>query len=345
MSCIDVMKNFKELLGVILLMLLCGCVQDGTPEEFAGKAAIEQGGLTVSVKYETAAVKSLAGYEPATTDESAVYRLDILVFDAVSKMLERSAYMSALPDSVDFELPVGEKLVYAVVNGPDLDRVQNLGSMLELAEDLSSRNYIRDGFVMVGYQNCTVTSGVVSKPEIVVKRLVSRVELRSVKCNVPVQYDSMRVESVFLGNAHSVQSLSGTVSVEVNKGGYAGTDKKQAIGRDGVVGACGAYMYREPGSVVKVGETSTQPVYLYCQPDSGKVSTCLYMRVAIGDGRYYYRVPLDKGLPANTTCVVDAVITNLGTKEPFDGDVQKGEIQAVVKVIDWLTGEEYHAEF
>ena len=73
--------------------------------------------------------------------------------------------------------------------------------------------------------------------------------------------------------------------------------------------------------------------------------TCLYMKVAIGDGRYYYRVPLDKGLHGNTTCVVDVVITNLGAKDPYDGDIHKGEIQAVVKVVDWSIGDEYHAEF
>lgn len=348
MCCIDnlkVMRNLKRMMGVTLLMLLCGCAKDSTSEGIAGETAKKCGDMTVIVKNINVPVKSLAEYESPLTDESAVYKVDVLVFDAVSKRLERSASLSSFAEKCAFELPVGEKIVYAVVNGPDLSDVQSLGKLLAETEDLSSRDYLREGFVMVGYEECVVTAEGVSKPEIVVKRLVSRIELRSVKCNVALQYDSIRVESVFLGNAHSVQSLSGDVSVEVNQGGYADTDKMLAIGRDGVVGSCGTYMYREPGTVVRSGEVSSQPVFMYCQPDLGKVLTCLYMKVAIGDGRYYYRVPLDKGLHGNTTCVVDVVITNLGAKDPYDGDIHKGEIQAVVKVVDWSIGDEYHAEF
>ena len=339
------MRKLKKLMSVILMMLLCGCVKVGTSGQMPEETANVCGGLSVSVKYETVAVKSLAGYEMPTSDESAVHRLDVLVFNAVTKVLERSASLSSMPVSVDFELPVGEKLVYAVANGPDLSSVQSLEQMLVLKEDLSARSYPGDGFVMLGYEVCVVAEGIVSKPSISVKRLVSRVELRSLKCNLPKQYGSMTVESVFLGSAHSVQSLSGVASVPVNNGGHAGTDPMQPIGLDGVVGSCPAYMYREPGIVVKVGETAAQPVYMYCQPDSGKVLTCLYILAAIGEDRYYYRVPLDKGLSANATCVVDAVITNLGALDPPGEHMHKGEIQAVVKVMDWLTGEEYHAEF
>ena len=340
------MRNFKEIIGVLSVTLLCGCVKSGVSEYYTANESDVYGALTVSVKDESVKVKSLAEYESAISEESAVYKVDVLVFDQETKLLERSASISSLDDRCSFELPVGQKLVYAVVNGPDIARVQNLDGTLELTEDLSTRNYLRDGFVMVGYESCAVTPGGISKPEIVVKRLVSRVELRSIKCNVPVQYESMRVESVFLGNAHSVQSLSGAVSSVVNSGGYADVEKTQAIGRDDVVGACGTYMYREPGVMLQVGETSSEPVYMYCQPDSDEVLTSLYLLVTIGEGRYYYRVPLDKGLAANTTCVVDAVITNLGTTDPYDGVVQKGEIQATVTVVGWNNdGKVYHTEF
>lgn len=349
MCCIDnfkVMKNLKKVMGVVLLALLCGCTKHRVSEGIVVEAPKECGQMTVILKKGSERLKSIAEYESANDEESAVYKVDVLVFDAVSKRLERTALLSSLADNCAFELPVGEKIVYAVVNGPDLIQVQSLDKLLELSEDLYSRDYHRDGFVMVGYQDCVVSAGNVAKPEILVKRLVSRIQLRSVKCNVSSQYESIKVESVFLGNAHSVQSLSGDVSVEVNKGGYADAGKTQAIGRDGVAGSCQAYMYREPGFVVNATETVSQPVFLYCQPDMGKVLTCLYMRVAIGDGRYYYRVPLDKGFAANTTCVVDVVITNLGAPEPPDGDMQKGEIQAVVTIAPWDNdGKVYHAEF
>ena len=341
----NVMKNFKKVMGVVLLTLLCACTKNRVSEGFTGETVKECGQMTVILKKGSAPVKSLVEYEPASDEESAVYKVDVLVFDAVSKRLERTASLASLTQKCDFELPVGEKIVYAVVNGPDLIQVQSLEKLLALREDLSSRDYRHDGFVMVGHEECVVEEGSVAQPEILVKRLVSRIQLRSVKCNVASQYESIKVESVFLGNAHSVQALSGDVSVEVNKGGYADADKTQAIGRDGVVGSCETYMYREPGLVVDAAETVSQQVSLYCQPDMGKVLTCLYMRVAIGDGRYYYRVPLDKGFAANTTCVVDVVITNLGADDPYDGDVQKGEITASIKIEDWVVGDSYHAEF
>lgn len=339
------MRNLKKMMGVAVLMLVCGCVKNTAPEGAADNAVNESGSIVVSVKNEMLPVRSLAEYQSAKSCESAVYNVDVLVFDSVSKRLERSATTSSLEEKCSFELSAGEKLVYAVVNGPDMSRVRSLDQMMALAEDLSSRDYLLEGFVMIGYEHCVVSSGTVCKPEIIVKRLVSRVELRSIKCNVPRQYESMKVECVYLGNAYSVQSLSGAVSVEVNGGGYADKDKQQPIGLGGVKGACDMFMYREPGAVIKVGEVLSDPIYMYCQPDAGKAMTCLYILAQIGDGKYYYRVPLNKGLLSNTTCVVDVVITNLGAHRPPDGDMQKGEIQAVVKVMDWLTGDEYHAEF
>ena len=335
------MMNLVKLLSVQMLVLLCGCVNS----EITDGLVLKRGDLAVKVRCEVSVSKSLAEYETATSEESAVHRLDVFVFDAVSGRLERSASMSALPEDVRFELPVGKKLVYAVVNGPDPGAVRSLGEMMALGEDLSLRSFERDGLVMMGYAECVVSSETECTPEIIVKRLVSRVELRSIKCNVPVQYGGMKVESVFLGDAYAVQALSGTVSSQVNKGGYADESKTQPIGTGEVSGECHEYMYRSPDVDLMVGETSSQPIYMYCQPDSGMTMTSLYILASVGDGRYYYRVPLDKGLFANTTCVVDVVITNLGAPLPPDGVLQKGEITADITIGKWLVGDRYHAEF
>lgn len=335
------MKNLVKILSVQMLVLLCGCVNS----EITDGLVLKRGDLAVKVRCEVSVSKSLAEYETATSEESAVHRLDVFVFDAVSGRLERSASMSALPEDVRFELPVGKKLVYAVVNGPDPGAVRSLGEMMALGEDLSLRSFERDGLVMMGYAECVVSSETECTPEIIVKRLVSRVELRSIKCNVPVQYGGMKVESVFLGDAYAVQALSGTVSSQVNKGGYADESKTQPIGTGEVSGECHEYMYRSPDVDLMVGETSSQPIYMYCQPDSGMTMTSLYILASVGDGRYYYRVPLDKGLFANTTCVVDVVITNLGAPLPPDGVLQKGEITADITIGKWLVGDRYHAEF
>jgi hypothetical protein len=45
------------------------------------------------------------------------------------------------------------------------------------------------------------------------------------------------------------------------------------------------------------------------------------------------------------TYSVDVDIINLGSELPPDGTVQKGDISAVIKVMDWAQGEEYDIKF
>jgi hypothetical protein len=56
-------------------------------------------------------------------------------------------------------------------------------------------------------------------------------------------------------------------------------------------------------------------------------------------------VPLNQGLVANTTYSVELTITNLGSSTPPDGDLNKGNITAVVKVAGWIPGNSYVEEF
>jgi hypothetical protein len=96
---------------------------------------------------------------------------------------------------------------------------------------------------------------------------------------------------------------------------------------------------------IAVGESLTEKYHMYCHPNQTQDYTCLYVLTTIGGIQYYYRVPLDQGLSANTTCSVDLKITNLGSLTPPDGDLQKGEIQAVVTIEGWAAGNDYVAEF
>ena len=326
------MKFSKNLVVLAMCVLASGCAEKNVPESNGQGSVAECGNLVVKVSHESAKVRSVADYGRVLSDESVVHKLDVFVFDATTGCLERSTTKSSTDAECRFELPVGEKIVYAVVNGPDMSRVQSLDQIRALKYDLSEVTIKDDGFMMIGSEECSVSQGAVSSPEIFVRRMVSRVELRSIKCNIASQYGAMKVECAYLGNAYSSQLIS--------------DDKREIpIGLNGITGSCSEYFYRPMALDVVCGETSSESVYLYCQPDGGDGCSCLYLLVSIGQGKYYYRVPLDKGLFANTTCVVNAVITNLGAPLPPDGVVQKGEIVASVIIEGWDTGSQYDAEF
>jgi hypothetical protein len=339
------MRNFKNLMVLSAVLAFAGCAKTESVKVEGEKAAGALGNLTVSVCPDVPKARAVVDYQKALTEESAVFKVDVMVFDAQTQRLEQSASLESFSQECSFELPVGQKVVYALVNGPDVTRVQNVSQLLALNDDLSTRNLAQDGFMMLGSEECDVVAGSVAQPEIMVRRLVSRIELRSVKCDVAAQYGGMTVESVFLGNAYSIQTLAGDVSAMVNLGGYADSQKTQPIGLDGVTGVCPGYMYRGVAKNLTTGASMTEPSFMYCHPNGSAEYTCLYILATVGGEKYYYRVPFDKGLAGNTTYIVDAVITNLGAPLPPDGVIQKGEIKATITIADWEIGDSYHAEF
>ncbi len=339
------MRNFKNLMVVSAVLAFVGCAKTEDVKIGDDKAAGGVGNLTVSVCAEEPKTRAVVDYQKASSEESAVFKVDVMVFDAQTQRLEQSASATTLAQECSFELPVGQKVVYALVNGPDVTRVQNISQLLALSEDLSARTIGQHGFAMLGSQECMVEAGKVAEPEILVKRLVSRIELRNVKCDVAAQYGGMTIECAFLGNAYSVGELSGVVSSMVNVGGYADSQKINPIGLNGIKGACPEYMYRDINSQLATGASLTDPTFMYCCPNASGEYTSLYLLATIGGEKYYYRVPFDKGLVGNTTYIVDAVITNLGAPLPPDGVTQKGEIVATITIADWEIGDSYHAEF
>ena len=310
-----------------------------------GENVVGEGVMSVLLQVDAPCVKALSDYDVVLGGESKVESLEVLVFDRISGRLERSAMLSSINDECVFELPVGAKIVYAVVNGPDLGGVHMVDDLLHLVDELAGRNLMQSGFTRVGSAECEVKSAVVAKPQVNVARLVSRVVLRSVKCNLARQYEKMTLDCAFLGNAYVCQTLGGTVSVMANIDGYQDAGKTLPIGLDDTLGKYPENLYRSIGSDVYSGQTFSSPVYLYCQPNQTDDYTCLYLLVTIDGHQYYYRVPLDKGLKANVSCAVDAVITNLGAPLPPDGVIQKGEIRATVVIEDWYVGNLYNAEF
>ena len=336
-------KFFYVMTAAVVAAVGCARVNDGASVE--GEKPVQNGVLSVNLKYDSAVSKSLSDYDFVLSEEIVVNGVEVMVFDQASGRLERSLSMDSVDQECVFELPVGTKIVYALVNGPDVTQVRNLTQFLAVTDNLAERDYLQEGFAMIGSEACEVVQGVVAEPEISVGRMVSRVVLRSVKCNIAHQYDGMTVDCVFLGNANTQINLAGDSAGKVNIDGYQDQLKELPIGLNGVAGDCSDYLFRTMGCELSVGQTYSQPHCLYCQPNETQNYTSLYMLVTIDGEKYYYRVPLDKGLASNVTCAVDVVITNLGSQLPPDGQIQKGEIVATVTIEGWSMGHLYNAEF
>lgn len=328
---------------VFAVLSLAACVEDYSSVETSGTDS-GSGTLVVNMVKEADHTKTETSYVSVLEEEKAEHKVEIFVFDRSTDRLAASRTVSSVLEKCTFSMPVGPKSVYVVVNGPDMRKVRNLGQFNQVLDDLSGTSLSDDGLVMVGYADCTVTPGAVARPLVVVKRLVARVVVQKISCSIPSQYDKMRVDCVFLGNAYSKQTLSGTVSEMCNKDGYAGA-KENPIGKNGVKGACEEYFFRNVNSEITVGSSSLSKHHLYCQPNSTDTHTCLYLLVTIGDTQYYYRVPLHNKLRANATCSVEIDIINLGASLPPDNDIQKGEIIADVKIDGWAAGDDYSVLF
>ena len=317
-------------------------VCDVSGEEQAGE---HSGKLAVTIEYESSGTKALTDYTESLEEEDMVKTAAVLVFDKTTQKLNAYKTVESVDDECVFSVTTGEKIVYAVINAPDLSSVTTIGQLKQIVDNLSDTDIKEDGLVMVGNTDCVVSSGEIVEPTLVVKRLVARVVLQRITNMVAPQYGKIEVNCVYLGNANTVQTLDGSSTDMVNVDGYADSSKKLPIGKNGELGACPGYLYRAVGGEIAQGDSDIDKYHMYCQPASAEDETCMYVLATIGESQYYYRVPLTNGLQANKTYSVEIEIVNLGADLPPDGDVQKGEIKAVVSVSGWDAGESYVVEF
>ena len=337
------MKIFK---CVAALAMCVGCADASYEADYATGVETEMGLMSVSVRYDDTITKSQTDYVTALDSETKANKVTVMVFDKSTEALNACVEISSLSDNCEISLPVGEKTVYAVVNGPSLNSVSKVSDLKLLLDNLYAGSMEEVGLTLIGSKDCKVVAGESSVPvEVKVKWLVARVVLSKVTCNLPQQYGNMTLDCVYLGNAYVKQFFSGAVdqSLFTNSKGYASNGNP--IGISGERGECESYLFRSISKAVNVGDSHAQKYHMYCQPNTTDKYTCIYLLTTIGGRQYYYRVPLDKGLESNTTCSVELKITNLGSPTPPDGDLQKGVIAATVSVDGWAAGNEYVAEF
>ena len=325
---------------------LVGCAEGVSTDIQCGVEGDADGMMSVRMIYDDVMTKAeTEDYVLALDEEKVVRKVSVLVFDKSTGMLNAFKQLTGMTQECKVSVPVGEKTVFAVVNGPDLGTVTRLEHFYALKDNMAVSDFDDDGLTLVGTADCTVESGKTVEPTIAVKWLVARVVLDKVTCKLPPQYGEMTVECVYLGNANTIQDFAGNVSAMGNPDGYADAAKSRAIGRSGEKGFCPDYLYRNVGVTVPVGQNVTNSYYMYCHPNASATYTCIYVVATIAGERNYYRVPLKSTLKANYTYSVELTIANLGSLIPPTGDYQNGTIQAVVSMGGWTVGNSFVTEF
>lgn len=336
------MNTKKILTTAIYAIIMSSCMQNGKDRILP---YVTDGEMSVSVKYDDAMTKSTTDYITALDAEKSVKKIDVLVFDKSTGALNSVKSLNKMEDNCTFTLPTGEKTIYAIINGPDLSRITNISMLANLTDDLTKKDMTTSGLTLIGSTDCTVVKEFEAKPVIKVRWLVARVVLNKIICNIPAQYGMMQVDCVYLGNANMVQEFSGNTSVMVNPDGYEDNDKTKPIGQNTIIGSCPDYLYRQVNMEIPTGGFSDTKFHMYCQPNQTDDYTCLFLMTSIGDSRYYYRVPLDLGLTANSTCSVELKITNLGSPNPPVGNYESNTVTANISIEGWTAGNSYVAEF
>lgn len=321
----------KMLLLLAFVLLLIGCRTEGTG------AGPERGRLSVGV---SDALTKASLYQEVLTAEARVREVQILVYDA--KGVFESYQRGTETAGYEFDLAIGDKTVWAIVNCPDNLNRMKLSDLLLMTSSLEDNDADPESgsFVMAGQAPATVVPVGNNPLNITVGRLAARVAVQRV-ANRLASGHPVTLRYAFLQNAVSETLLTGPQhgDTRVNiDGKSAGTDI------DGTAATA-----EIPLTGTAIGATvdpdgeylPDAPAVVYAYPDQGG-DTILTLVAEIEGAVYYYKVPLPD-LQAGTVYGVDVELVHLGTAGPADQQAF-GTLEQTVTVADWKEGTLYESE-
>ena len=296
--------------------------------------------------------------------EARVNSLQIFVF----KDGEREAYRK-VTDALSALVPAtsGERVVWAVVNAPDLDEVMSLEGLQTAVTSLSDN--ASDSFVMTG----SVTQDLVDGGQIpvTVKRIVSRVSINKISTDLKDyrQNYSVRIQALYLVNVagDNNYSVAGEPLTWINKLGHVDADYDPLLA-DALTAVVVKNSVYDGETLVTDNSYRTEHVF-YPYPNAFGTDvegytpdysdewtprgTILVLEAVMLDQNGepiviapetrpeqtvgYYPIPLP-ALERNKTYVIDEVcITRLPGLDPYK-PIETGETQVTITVNEWEVG-------
>lgn len=307
--------------------------------------------------------KALDAYTGVQAYESAINRIQLLVFNS-SGALDHYVDLGSSSMTATISTSVGQKTIYAVVNGSDLSGVETQSALENTLVGLSENSTdAAVGFVMAGSSACSVTASSTASCRVNVSRLTARVVLKSVTNNLPPSYGTVTIPYVFLANVVGEQKIAGSTSLAsvtwYNKYGRSdnATSASHIIGSSSSYEAsCKSLTYAQLGASLANGNAyaPSAPHLLYTCANSSTAApsvfstgsfnpqrTILVVAAEIKGSLYYYPVVLDKSaIERNTTYTVALTLSGLGSSDPV-APVEHGSISASISVSAWAAGVSY----
>lgn len=278
-------------------------------------------------------IKSCSSTTKSTTitaeNEAAVNKLQVLVFSSNGTL---DAYAKVEnQDSLSLECLSGQKSIYAIVNGPDLDYIKYKDDLLTLPSYLSD-NYT-DSFVMWGTKTMTLSKS--TSVSIPISRIVSKVTLSKITrdmSSTPAFRDSdLVIENIYMINVPGNFYLSGDVpSIWCNPSfnNYS----------------CKDFLVDKVATALPDGESLDQKHTFYVYPnltekdtDSSSWSprhTRLVVEVKLDGEVYYYPVTLPEIESNKVYNISELVLTRPGVDTP-DLIISKSEVDAALSISEW----------
>lgn len=225
----------------------------------------------------------------------------------------------------------------------------SLNDVLDLPVSLAEWNS-PDG----GFASCAIVRGLdlgagENDVQLPLRRLASRVVLRSVTLAAGSGLEGAVLENVFLSNVVACRTPGGSGSTWANPMGRSSSDPSHVIDGNGYAADCPELTFYHPRAVLHEGVPFTADRNFYCYPNpcsadmsgggSASPLTKLVASVRIADRIYYYPVDLHD-LHENCSYEVSLVLKNLGSSDP-EMPLSQAVLQASVTMSEWAFGKEF----
>lgn len=188
------MKHFNY--SILAAMLgataaLCACNKDLTSEEYVN-ATVKKADITISAS----GSRLTRATDINPEDEEKINSLQVFVFREDGKL---DAYASGVEGSLQISCTEGQRLIYAIVNGPAMPKISSL-SELKGKTALLHNNSIGSLVMFGGVKEEVYTGAEITVP---VSRTVARIRISSINTDFTSEYyrnASFTIDAIYLVN-------------------------------------------------------------------------------------------------------------------------------------------------
>ncbi len=273
--------------------------------------------LTVRANSELA-VKATGGVDIIGANEKVIKSLQVFVFRG--DFLD--AYQRAAASSLSLTCTAGERMIYAIVNGPDLSSISSKTALESYMVDLSANAV--NALVMTGSKTLTLPQS--KAVDIAVDRLVSRVVVKKISRDFEsssLGALKLTIKKMYLSDA------AGNASIDAKS---SPSKWYNIAGKSNELTALLSDSLSE--EISNKSSYSTQH-YFYTMPNDAKAkATKLIIEAQLGDKVFYYPIALPSMEGNHSYEISEIVIKRPGADTP-DTPVTSDDVSFSVSINDW----------